>query len=164
MKEVVTKTKRTWHFALIIFLFLEVVNYGVLSIFITIKICSFISTFVTVLLLTYAHKENKYLTEKVEKIYSSLYDVEKEVRKLSNDVEKLVHENSKMADEIIYVKSDIKQMSNTVNIANGYCSVTGDDDIFEICIVTDGKQYKFNAHQDQIVEYMKNGNWERYGC
>lgn len=54
--------------------------------------------------------------------------------------------------------------ANTIMLPIGQCSVTGDKDNFEICIVTDGKQYKFGVEGDEITTYGKNGKLERYGC
>lgn len=54
--------------------------------------------------------------------------------------------------------------SNTIGLPIGQYSVKGDKEEFEICIVTEGKQYKFGANGDQIITYERNGNVERYGC
>ena len=64
----------------------------------------------------------------------------------------------------LYRRMKVSKAPDTIALPIGQASVTGDKDNFEICIVTDGKQYKFNAAGDQITSYIKNGKEERYGC
>ena len=64
----------------------------------------------------------------------------------------------------LYRRIKVRKTINTITLPIGQDSVTGDRDNFEICIVTDGKQYKFNSSGDQITSYVNNGREERYGC
>lgn len=47
----------------------------------------------------------------------------------------------------------------------GICTVSGDENNFEISITADNKQYKFSADGDSITEYWKSGMSEmkKYG-
>lgn len=64
----------------------------------------------------------------------------------------------------LYRRIKARKTPDTIALPIGQASVTGDKENFEICIVTDGKQYKFNASGDQITSYVKSGKEERYGC
>lgn len=64
----------------------------------------------------------------------------------------------------LYRRMRRSKAPDTIVLPIGQASVTGDKDNFEICIVTEGKQYKFNATGDQITSYIKNDKEERYGC
>jgi len=64
----------------------------------------------------------------------------------------------------LYRRMKVSKAPDTIVLPIGQASVTGNKDDFEICIVTEGKQYKFNATGDQITSYIKNGQEERYGC
>lgn len=55
--------------------------------------------------------------------------------------------------------------SERISLPIGICTISGDEEYFEISIISNGKQYKFNVEGDSITEYWKSGMVEnkRYG-
>ena len=183
MKKIKFGSNSLWLWGMVVFLILEIFNYSVLSIFIPLKMCSLISVVMLTILLAYIYlsvvslynstkkdvlldveQKNVCVLQKINDIYSSLNNIEKEVKELSYKTKKCETKNIKIADELKNIRRAVEQISNKIMLPIGQCSISGNKDIFEICIVTDGKQYKFNAEKDQITSYVKNGQLERYEC